>query len=222
MNYPNLKSSNLLPNDMFFMFDCGDLWIRKNVNFQDDLDVCFEKVVLPSILELENSEIENLSCTMRYTIPFFEQIKNLKKNQSYQIIEEKEITDKGEILNENHNENFIDLIDFNENILTIIDEIFLYSPELLIQLISKFKNVKTISLTVGKMRGGFLELSDDEDDYINNTLKNPKWWTCSMNLDDKIFLEDLKKIRAGVDSSIKFDFTSFPDDEIKILEKEFG
>ena len=159
---------------------------------------------------------------MRYTVPFFEQIKNLKENQSYQIIEETEITDKGEILNENHNENFIDLINFDKNILTIIDDIFLYPPELLIKLISKFKDVKTINLMMTKMRGGFLELSDDEDDYINNTLKNPKWWTCNMNLDDKNFLNDLKKIRAGIDSSIKYDFTSFPDDQRKILEKEFG
>ena len=222
MAYPNLKSSNLLPDHMFFIFDCGDLWIRKNVNFQDDLDICFEKVVLPSILELQNSEIEYLGCTMRYTVPFFEQIKNLKENQSYQIIEETEITDKGEILNENHNENFIDLINFDKNILTIIDDIFLYPPELLIKLISKFKDVKTINLMMTKMRGGFLELSDDEDDYINNTLKNPKWWTCNMNLDDKSFLNDFKKIRAGIDSSIKYDFTSFPDDQRKILEKEFG
>ena len=41
-------------------------------------------------------------------------------------------------------------------------------------------------------------------------------------LDDKNFLSDLKKIRAGIDSSIKYDFTSFPDDQRKILEKEFG
>lgn len=222
MTYPNLKHSNLLPDNMFFMFDCGDLWIRKNVNFQDDLDVCFEKVVLPSILELENGEIENLGCTMRYTVPFLKQIKGFKENQSYKIIEETEITGKGEIVNENHNENFIDLLDFNKNTLTIIDDIFLYPPELLIKLISKFKDVKKIYLMMTKMRGGFLELSDDEDDYIKNTLKNPKWWTCSMNLDDKNFLKDLKKIRTGINSSIKFDFTSFPDDQRKALEKVIG
>ena len=222
MAYPNLKSSNLLPDHMFFIFDCGDLWIRKNVNFQDDLDICFEKVVLPSILELEIGEIENFSLAMRYTVPFFKQIQNLKDNQNYQIIEETEITNKGEIENDNHNENFIDPIDFDGKILTIIDDIFLFPPELLIKLIGKFNDVKNINLVMTKMRGGFLEMSDDEDDYINKTLKNPKWWTCNMNLDDKNFLNDLKKIRAGIDSSIKYDFTSFPDDQRKILEKEFG
>jgi len=207
---------------MFFQFDCGDLWIRENVNFQDDLDICFEKVVLPSILELEVGEIENFTWAMRYTVPFFKQIKGLKDNQKYQIIEETEITNKGEVENDNHNENFIDPIDFDGKILTIIDDIFLFPPELLIKLIGKFNDVKNINLVMTKMRGGFLEMSDDEDDYINKTLKNPKWWTCNMNLDDKNFLNDLKKIRAGIDSSIKYDFTSFPDDQRKILEKEFG
>jgi len=218
MTYPNLKQSNLLPDHMFFQFDCGDLWIRKNVNFQDDLDICFEKVVLPSILELEIGEIENFSMAMRYTVPFFKQIQDLKDNQNYQIIEETEITNKGEIENDNHNENFIDPIDFDGKTLTIVDDIFLYPPELLIGLIGKFKDVKNINLTITKMRGGFLEMSDDEDDYINKTLKNPKWWTSNLNLNDKKYIEDLKKIKKGINSSIKFDLSSFSTDEKQILK----
>ena len=222
MAYPNLERSNLLPDHMFFQFDCGDLWIRENVNFQDDLDICFEKVVLPSILELEVGEIENFTWAMRYTVPFLKQIKGLKDNQKYQIIEETEITNKGEVENDNHNENFIDPIDFDGKTLTIIDDIFLFSPELLIKLIGKFKDVKNINLVMTKMRGGFLEMSDDEDDYINKTLKNPKWWTCNMNLDDKNLIDDLKKIKKGINPSIKFDFSSFSDDEMKKLERELG
>ena len=218
MTYPNLKQSNLLPDHMFFQFDCGDLWIRKNVNFQDDLDICFEKVVLPSILELEIGEIENFSLAMRYTVPFFKQIQDLKDNQNYQIIEETEITNKGEIENDNHNENFIDPIDFDGKTLTIVDDIFLYPPELLIGLIGKFKDVKNINLTITKMRGGFLEMSDDEDDYINKTLKNPNWWTSNLNLNDKKYIEDLKKIKKGINPSIKFDLSSFSADEQQILK----
>ena len=218
MTYPNLKQSNLLPDHMFFQFDCGDLWIRKNVNFQDDLDICFEKVVLPSILELEIGEIENFSCAMRYTVPFFKQIQDLKDNQNYQIIEETEITNKGEIENDNHNENFIDPIDFDGKTLTIVDDIFLYPPELLIGLIGKFKDVKNINLTITKMRGGFLEMSDDEDDYINKTLKNPNWWTSNLDLNDKKYIEDLKKIKKGINPSIKFDLNPFSADEKQILK----
>ena len=218
MAHPNLERSNLLPDNMFFQFDCGDLWIRKNVNFQDDLDICFEKVVLPSILELEIGEIENFSCAMRYTVPFFKQIQDLKDNQNYQIIEETEITNKGEIENDNHNENFIDPIDFDGKTLTIVDDIFLYPPELLIGLIRKFKDIKNINLTITKMRGGFLEMSDDEDDYINKNLKNPNWWTSNLNLNDKKYIEDLKKIKKGINSSIKFDLSSFSADEKQILK----
>ena len=218
MTYPNLKQSNLLPDHMFFQFDCGDLWIRKNVNFQDDLDRCFEKVVLPSILELEIGEIENFSMAMRYTVPFFKQIQDLKDNQNYQIIEETEITNKGEIENDNHNENFIDPIDFDGKTLTIVDDIFLYPPELLIGLIGKFKDVKNINLTITKMRGGFLEMSEDEDDYINKTLKNPNWWTSNLNLNDKKYIEDLKKIKKGINPSIKFDISSLSADEKQILK----
>ena len=219
MAYPNLERSNLLPDHMFFQFDCGDLWIRENVNFQDDLDICFEKVVLPSILELEVGEIENFTWAMRYTVPFFKQIKGLKDNQKYQIVEETEITNKGEVENDNHNENFIDPIDFDGKTLTIIDDIFLFPPELLIKLIGKFKDVKNINLIMTKMRGGFLEMSDDEDDYINKTLKNPNWWTSNLNLNDKKYIEDLKKIKKGINPSIKFDFSSFSADEIKRLNE---
>ena len=35
MAYPNLERSNLLPDHMFFQFDCGDLWIRKNIQFKE-------------------------------------------------------------------------------------------------------------------------------------------------------------------------------------------
>ena len=167
MAYPNLERSNLLPDHMFFQFDCGDLWTRKNVNFQDYLDICFEKVVLPSILDLANNEIANFTWAMRYTVPFLKQIKGLKNNQNYKIIEETEITNKGEIENDNHNENFIDPVNFDGKTLTMIDDIFLFPPELIIGLIVKFKEVENISLLMTKMRGGFLEMSDDEDDYIN-------------------------------------------------------
>ena len=218
MAYPNLKSSNLLPDHMFFIFDCGDLWIRKNVNFQDDLDICFGKVVLPSILELEVGEIENFSWAMRYTVPFLKQIKGLKDNQKYQIIEETEITNKGEVENDNHNENFIDPINFDGKTLTIIDDIFLFPPELLTRLIGKFKDVKNINLVITKMKGGFLEMSDDEDDYINKTLKNSNWWTGNLNLNDKKYIEDLKKIKKEINPSIKFDLSSFSADEKQILK----
>ena len=88
----------------------------------------------PSILDLANNEIANFTWAMRYTVPFLKQIKGLKNNQNYKIIEETEITNKGEIENDNHNENFIDPINFDGKTLTMIDDIFLFPPELIIGL----------------------------------------------------------------------------------------
>ena len=79
-------------------------------------------------------------------------------------------------------------------------------------------DVKNINLTITKMRGGFLEMSDDEDDYINKTLKNPNWWTSNLNLNDKKYIEDLKKIKKGINPSIKFDLNPFSADEKQILK----
>ena len=55
------RSSNLLPDQMFLFFDCGDLWIRKNVSFQNDLSSCFEKIIYPAVLDLEKSEIKDFA-----------------------------------------------------------------------------------------------------------------------------------------------------------------
>ena len=155
---------------------------------------------------------------MRYTVPFLKQIKGLNDNQKYQIIEETEITNKGEVENDNHNENFIYPINFDGKTLTIIDDIFLFPPELLTRLIGKFKDVKNINLVITKMKGGFLEMSDDEDDYINKTLKNSNWWTGNLDLNDKKYIEDLKKIKKEINPSIKFDLSSFSADEKQILK----
>ena len=42
---------------MFYFFDCGDLWVRQNVNLQDDIERCFD-VILPSISTLDENVIK--------------------------------------------------------------------------------------------------------------------------------------------------------------------
>ena len=107
---------------------------------------------------------------MKYTIPYLEQIEGLKDNQVYKIIEETEESKDGEIVNENHNENFIDPIRYDGKTLDIIDDIFIYPPEMLIDLIKKFKDVKRIRIYMAQMRGGFLDTEED-DEYIIKTAK---------------------------------------------------
>ncbi len=202
---------------MFYFFDCGDLWVRQNVNLQDDIERCFD-TILPSISTLDDNVIKYFGWAMKYTIPYLEQIEGLKDNQVYKIIEETEESKDGEIFNENHNENFIDPIRYDGKTLDIIDDIFIYPPEMLIDLIKKFKDVKRIRIYMAQMRGGFLDTEED-DEYIIKTAKNPDWHSISLSANDKNDIEHLKDIKQGIDSSIKFDLSAFPDDEIKIFKR---
>ena len=202
---------------MFYFFDCGDLWVRQNVNLQNDIERCFD-TILPSISTLDDNVIKYFGWAMKYTIPYLEQIEGLKDNQVYKIIEETEESKDGEIVNENHNENFIDPIRYDGKTLDIIDDIFIYPPEMLIDLIKKFKDVKRIRIYMAQMRGGFLDTEED-DEYIIKTAKNPDWHSISLSANDKNDIEHLKDIKQGIDSSIKFDLSAFPDDEIKIFKR---
>lgn len=218
MSYPIFikRSSTLKPDDMFYFFDCGDLWVRKNVNLQDDIERCFD-IILPSMSTLANNVIKYFGWAMKYTVPHLDQIKGLKDNQVYKIIEETEESEDGEITNENHNENFIDPIRYDGKTLEIVDDIFLYPPEMLIDLIKKFKDVKNIRLYMSQMRGGFLDTEDD-DEYIIKTIKNPDWHSISLSAKDQKDIENLKEIKEGIDSKIKFDLSAFPEDEINIFK----
>jgi len=79
MSYPIFikRSSTLKPDNMFYFFDCGDLWVRKNVNLQDDIERCFD-IILPSMSTLANNVIKYFGWAMKYTVPYLNQIKGLK------------------------------------------------------------------------------------------------------------------------------------------------
>ena len=70
---------------------------------------------------------------------------------------------------------------------------------------------------MSQMRGGFLDTEDD-DEYIINTMKNPDWHSISLSAKDQKDIENLKEIKEGIDSKIKFDLTAFPEDEINIFK----
>ena len=214
--YPIYKarSSNLLPDQMFFFFDCGDLWIRKNVSFQDDLASCFEKIIYPAVLDLEKSEIKDFAWSMKYTAPFKSQIKGLKDNSNYKIIEEEEIINGKQIAMENHNENFIDPISYHKKELYLADDMLLYPPKVLINLINKFDKIQTIVIAISIFTGGFLETETD-DEYVQKDLKNPDWWIHSISPDNEEDIKTLKEIKKGINPSIKFDFSQHTKQEVK-------
>ena len=87
MNYPTLIHQNSSQN--IYEFDGGDLWVRENVSYWDDQDFCWNNDIL-KFIEKTNT-ISEFLWKINYTIPFGEQIKDLKKklkkNLKIQIIQ---------------------------------------------------------------------------------------------------------------------------------------
>lgn len=176
----------------------GDLWMRDDVCFQDDLDKAFDNDIKPIIKDM--SEIKSFDWKLFYTIPYMEQIKN-KPEKKYKIEED--------------NKHYIKIISFENNTLYLSSELISNPPELIINLIKKFKDVKELYIDCANTSGGFLEIDEDNDDYICQILDNPRWWVNMLNDEDPSDIEDLKKIKAGIDPSIKIDLND-PELESKI------
>ena len=176
----------------------GDLWIRDDVCFQDDLDKAFDNDIEPIIKNM--SEIKSFDWKLFYTIPYMEQIKN-KSEKKYKIEED--------------NRHYIKIISFENNTLYLCSELISNPPELIINLIKKFKNVKTLYIDIAHTSAGFLQDDDTNDDYICQSLDNPRWWVSVLTEEDPSDIEDLKKIKAAIDPSIKIDLND-PELESKI------
>lgn len=168
--------------------DFGDLWVRDDVCFQDDLDKAFDNDIEPIIKDM--SEIKSFDWKLFYTIPYMEQIKN-KSEKKYRVEED--------------NRHYIKIISFENNTLYLCSELINNPPELIINLIKKFKNVKTLYIDCAHTLAGFLEDDDTNDDYICQSLDNPRWWVTMLTEEDQSDIEDLKKIKAAIDPSIKID-----------------
>jgi len=176
----------------------GDLWIRDDVCFQDDLDKAFDNDIEPIIKNM--SEIKSFDWKLFYTIPYMEQIKN-KSEKKYKVEED--------------NRHYIKIISFENNTLYLCSELISNPPELIINLIKKFKNVKTLYIDIAHTSAGFLQDDDTNDDYICQSLDNPRWWVSMLTEEDPSDIEDLKKIKAAIDPKIKIDLKD-PELESKI------
>lgn len=176
----------------------GDLWIRDDVCFQDDLDKAFDSDIEPIIKDM--SEIKSFDWKLFYTIPYMEQIKN-KSEKKYKI--------------EDVNRHYIKIISFENNTLYLCSELISNPTELIINLIKKFKDVKTLYIDCAHTSAGFLEDDDANDDYICQILDNPRWWVNMLTDEDPSDIEDLKIIKAAIDPSIKIDLNN-PELESKI------
>ena len=197
MTYPKLINSNLKTN--LFEYDGGDLWVRENVSYWDDQDYCWDNDILKFI---DNAtSIKEFLWKINYTIPYESQIKGLKDNQKYKIRKD--------------NSFYSEVIKYSEKQLNLVDDILLYDPKIIVKFINKLDNVENIYIALNMMSPTDI-LMDEDDDWIQQGLKNPNWNTAAYDPSNSDDLKDIKYIKENVDPKIKFDF-SFDEKQMQIL-----
>ena len=197
MTYPKPIKNDLKNN--LFEYDGGDLWVRENVSYWDDQDYCWENDILKFINETKS--IKEFLWKINYTIPYESQIKGLKDNQEYKIRKD--------------NNFYSEVIRYSEKQLNLVDDILLYDPKIIVKFINKLDNVENIYIALNMMSPSDIFM-DEDDDWIQQGLKNPDWNTASFDPSNSDDLDDIKYIKENVDPKIKFDF-SFDEKQMQIL-----
>ena len=197
MTYPKLINRDKSKN--IFEYDGGDLWVRENVSFWDDQDSCWNNEIL-NFINNSNS-IQNFSWKINYTIPFDEQIKNLKPNQIYKI--------------NNDNKFFSVLAKFEDKNLEMICDLLMYDPKIIAAFINKLDYLKKINISPNLMQPSLFDTEDD--DWIKDGLKNPEWQIAYFDPTEKSDLEDLKQLKQYIDPSIIIEIDHLDEKENQIL-----
>ena len=198
MNYPKLINKDL--NNNVFEYDGGDLWIRENVSFWDDQEVCWDNDILSFIKE--KTSIKNFLWKINYTIPYGNQIDDLKPNQEYKVGKD--------------NRFFSRIAEFKSNNLDIISDVLLFDPKLISAFINKLDGLEKISVGINLMEPSVFDTEDD--DWIKDGLKNPNWNTSDFDPAQSEDIEDIKLIKQSISPKIKFDFIHLDDKDLSILK----
>ena len=198
MTFPKLIKND---NNNLFEYDGGDLWVRENVSYWDDQDYCWSNDILKFIVNA--TSIKEFLWKINYTIPYESQIKDLKDNQKYKIRKD--------------NSFYSEVIKYSEKQLNLVDDILLYDPEILVKFINKLENVENIYIALNMMSPSDIFM-DEDDDWIQQGLKNPDWNTAAFDPSNSDDLDDIKYIKENVDPNIKFDF-SFDEKQMQILKE---
>ena len=198
MIYPKLITKNL--KSCIFEYDGGDLWVRENVSYWDDQDYCWDNDILKFINETKT--IKEFLWKINYTIPYKSQIKDLKNNQEYKLRKD--------------NNFYSEVIKYSEKKLNLVDDILLYDPKVIAKFINKLDNVENIYISLNMMSPSDIFM-DEDDDWIQQGLKNPDWNTAAFDPSNSDDLDDIKYIKENVNSNIKFDF-SFDEKQMQILK----
>ena len=197
MTFPRLIKND---NSNLFEYEGGDLWVRENVSYWDDQDYCWNNDILKFINHV--TSIKEFLWKINYTIPYESQIKDLKDNQEYKIRKD--------------NSFYSEVIKYSEKQLNLVDDILLYDPKVIVKFINKLDNVENIYIALNMMSPPEIFM-DEDDDWIQQGLKNPDWNTAAFDPSNSDDLDDIKYIKENVDPSIKFDF-AFDEKQMQILK----
>ena len=197
MTYPNLINKDKSKN--IFEYDGGDLWIRKNVSFWDDRDNCWNNEILDFINN--SSSIHNFLWRINYTLPYANQIKELKPNQVYKF---------------NKDNNFFSvLVKFQDGNLKMICDLLMYDPKMIASFINKLVGLKKIIISPNLLEPQVFDI--EEDDWIKERLMNPEWQIAYFDPAEKSDLNDLKQIKDNIDPKVIIEFDHLDEKENQIL-----
>ena len=199
MNYPKPINKDL--NNNVFEYDGGDLWVRENVSFWDDQEVCWDNDIINFIRE--KTYIKNFLWKINYTIPYGNQIDGLKPNQEYKIKKD--------------NRFFSRIAEFKSTNLDIISDVLLFDPILISAFINKLDGLEKINVGINLMEPSVFDTEDD--DWIKDGLKNPNWITSDFDPTQSEDIEDIKLIKQSISPKIKFDFIHLGTKDLDILKK---
>ena len=199
MIYPKLIKKDLKNNS--FEYDGGDLWVREDVSFWDDQEVCWDNDILNFIREANS--IKKFLWKINYTIPYGNQIDGLKPNQEYKVGKD--------------NRFFSKIAEFKSTNLSIISDVLLFDPKLISAFINKLDGLEKISVGINLMEPSVFDIEDDE--WIKDGLKNPNWNTSDFDPTQSEDIEDIKLIKQSISPKIKFDFIHLGTTGLDILKK---
>ena len=201
--------TNHIDGNYEFIIDCGDLYFRENVSFEDDLEYC------KSIIELYNpTQIKSIKVLINYTIPYEEDIALIKKNND-------------ENYKENKDNNFsLILLEFNQEHkeLKLCEEMWFGYEDFNKKIIGQLVNLKAIYFYGRNFtnQNGDNPFVTEDDEYIRNSLNNSNWEDSTFlePLEDADDLEQLKKLKKFVGENVEITFETLDEKNEELLIKE--
>jgi hypothetical protein len=193
-----------------FIFDYGDLYMRKNVDWDEDVENCRSEIVINDL-----KDVLSLNVYIKYTIPNHNDILEMKKNNTNQY----KIDPKKHLYT-------VELLNFTqkEGKFRICEDFWIGYEDTIKKLIKQFKNLKEIYFFGRYFReseNGFSFDLINDDDYIRKNCNIPKWED-SMFIEpaeDKDYLEQLILLKKQVGTNVKINFESLSEDSEKLVKQ---